>query len=267
MEFLEIEESIVSENRDMAKPHSHEYYELYFLFEGQREFFIDNKMFIIGANSLVVVPPFSIHKTEGGPYKRINVNISENFLGNRQAEFLKRTSEKTAVRLSKEQTAIIYPLLKKGVEVQKSALPFKKECLLSFARAAIYLLSLEKTATIPTASNSSLQSARTDSMPETLKIIYYINENYSHALTLKDICDEFYMSKVTLCKTFKNVMRCSVMKYVQGLRINKAKELLINSDKSVEEVSRLCGFSSANYFGLTFKKETGMSPFNYKKSK
>ena len=45
MDYIEIEESEKSTDHEMTTPHSHEYYELYFLLEGEREVFIDNKMF------------------------------------------------------------------------------------------------------------------------------------------------------------------------------------------------------------------------------
>ena len=80
MEFLEIETREMRENFTMSDPQFHDYYELYFLFEGTRELFVENKMFHVPANSFCVIPPFCLHKTEGGAYKRINLNISENFL-------------------------------------------------------------------------------------------------------------------------------------------------------------------------------------------
>jgi transcriptional regulator GlxA family with amidase domain len=57
------------------------------------------------------------------------------------------------------------------------------------------------------------------------------------------------------------------MEYVMRIRLNKAKGLLRNTNKSIEEVAFECGFSSANYFGLIFKKEIGLSPLNYKKTR
>lgn len=264
MDFLEIEESIVNENHDMAKPHSHEHFELYFLFDGKREFFIDNKMFVVDNNTLVIVPPFSIHKTEGGPFKRINVNISANLLTKTQLSYLDKLSKKTAVKISADCLPLVKGILQEGARIQKSGLAHKKEYLLSFIHSAIYILSNHKLTPVSFASNASY--AR-DNMTDALKIIYYVNKNYMNGIKLKTICDEFYLSKVTVCKMFKDFMNCSVMKYVQGLKLNKARELLVYTSKSIEEVSRICGFSSANYFGLTFKKETGMSPFYYRKSK
>ena len=57
------------------------------------------------------------------------------------------------------------------------------------------------------------------------------------------------------------------MEYVSRMRLSKAKLLLRDSNKSIEEIATECGFSSANYFGLIFKKEVGLSPLNYKKTR
>ena len=62
-------------------------------------------------------------------------------------------------------------------------------------------------------------------------------------------------------------MNCSIMDYVNGLRLNKAKSLLRDSKLSMEEIADACGFSSANYLGLVFKKEMGISPLNYRKTR
>lgn len=264
MNFLEIEEGERTINHEMNEPHSHDYYELYFLLEGEREFFIDNKMFVVPKNTLVAVPPYSMHKTAGGPYRRINLNVSQDLLSDSENAFLKKISRHPAIELNKTCAETIIQLVKEGAILQTKSLPDKRETILSIAKTIIYLLSSQSVKPVSLAS-MTFNSGNVSS--DTLKIIYYINKNYDKDITLKEICNEFYLSKVTLCKQFKKVMSCSVMRYVFNLRINKAKELLIYSDDSIEEISRICGFSSANYFGLAFKKETGLSPFNYRKTK
>lgn len=264
MDFLEIEEGERKINHEMNKPHAHDYYELYFLLDGEREFFIDNKMFVVPKNSLVVVPPYSMHKTAGGPYKRINLNISQNLLSKYENDFLRKISRHPAIEIEEKYVHTVTQLLKEGADIQTKSIPEKRDFILSIAKTILLLLSRQ---TVKPVSLAGTTHENVGVSSETLKIIYYINTHFHEHITLKSVCSEFYISKVSLCKQFKKVMRCTVMQYVSSLRINKAKELLIYSKNSVEEISRLCGFSSANYFGLAFKKETGMSPYNYKKTK
>ena len=261
-QYIEFEESNYTTAHDMQKPHSHDYFELYFLLDGKREFFIGNKMFDIKQGEAVIVPPFYLHKTEGGPFKRININISENLLLTENAEFLKSASSVLALKIDAEVFSLVKGLLIKGVEAQKSSIKGKKERLISYAQTLLFILSSSKSSPV-----SGISADKGSFPPEVLKIVHFLNDNYTHPITLKEVCDEFYLSKTSLCKSFKQVMRCSVMTYILNLRITRAKDLLCHTDKSIEEISDICGFSSANYFGYSFKKETGLSPFNYKKTR
>ncbi len=264
MDFLEFEKVEAPNAFIMNEPHSHDYYELYFLFDGNRHFFVENKMFVVKENTFVVVPPFSMHKTEGGPYVRININVSPTILTDVQNEFLMKTSEKIAIQINNKYLDLIKRLLIEGEKIQSMNIKNKKEYLLSLTKTIIMFLSLQESVSLTAASTAySIKEAT----PEVLKIIYYINTHYNQTITLKQLCDEFYMSKVSLCKKFKDVMHCSIMEYVLRLRLNNAKALLRDTKKSIEEVAAACGFSSANYFGLIFKKEVGLSPLNYKKTR
>ena len=264
MDFLEFDELSVTQKHVMPQPHSHDYYELYFLLDGEREFFIENKMFIVPKNTLIVVPPFCIHKTEGGPYHRININVSPSLLNKTENEFLLKARENIAVKITEDYRDLIVKLLTEGSKIQSINIKSKKDSLLALTKTIILFLSMQESVSLTLA--SSAYSMKYVS-PEVLKIIYYINTHYNQPVTLKTLCDYFFMSKVSLCKKFKEVMNCSIMEYVMRIRLNKAKELLRDSSKSVEDVAFECGFSSANYFGLIFKKEIGLSPLNYKKTR
>lgn len=264
MEFFEFEHVVKEHEYAMNEPHNHDFYELYFLFDGEREFFVENKMFNVRSNTLVVVPPYSIHKTEGGPYKRINLNISPSVLNPSQNEFLMELSKQIAVKIQNEYIDLIKKLLLEGAKLQLSGIKHKTEYLLSLIHTIIYFLSIQDTTSISATSTSHKIKSIS---PEVLKILSYINANYNQQITLKILCDEFFLSKVSLCKKFKSVMNCSIMEYVNQMRLSKAKSLLRETNKTIEEIAFDCGFSSANYFGLIFKKEVGLSPLNYKKTR
>ena len=264
MDFLEFDELAVTQKHVMPQPHSHDYYELYFLLDGEREFFIENKMFMVPKNTLIVVPPFCIHKTEGGPYHRININVSPSLLNKTENEFLLKARDNIAVKITDDYKELIIKLLTEGAKIQSVNIKSKKDSLLALTKTIILFLSMQESVSLTLA--SSAYSMKYVS-PEVLKIIYYINTHYNQQITLKSLCDYFFMSKVSLCKKFKEVMNCSIMEYVMRIRLNKAKVLLRDSSKSIEDVAFECGFSSANYFGLIFKKEIGLSPLNYKKTR
>ena len=55
------------------------------------------------------------------------------------------------------------------------------------------------------------------------------------------------------------------IKYINNLRMKKAKELLANSDMSISEISELVGFQSIHYFSRNFKEREGCAPLAYRR--
>lgn len=97
-------------------------------------------------------------------------------------------------------------------------------------------------------------------------IAEYINKNYSSKITLSILSQKFECCNATLTNSFKNEYNVSIMTYICNLRLNKAKEMLEKSRKSVKEISADCGFYDQNYFSKTFTKQYGCSPTDYRKT-
>lgn len=101
---------------------------------------------------------------------------------------------------------------------------------------------------------------------ETLSaVIEYIDSNLSSDLSTHTLCEHFYVSKTVLYEITKPVMQDGIAKYVRNKRMSKAKELIVNTDASIEEISGMVGFLDANYFRRLFKQLYGMSAAAYRK--
>lgn len=78
-------------------------------------------------------------------------------------------------------------------------------------------------------------------------------------------CAEFCnMSKAHFARMFKRTVGRSPVQFMLGVRIDRAKELLDFTDKSIGQIAEASGFSDQNYFTRTFKKMTGMTPTQYR---
>lgn len=262
MEFLEIERRNETKAFNMSYTQFHDYYELYFLLSGEREFFIESKLFLLQSGSFCIVPPFSIHKTEGEAYERINLYVSKNLLTDSENAFLQNISEQCAFVFNRKQLQFIIPLLKEASEVETADASKKRNFILSFIKTVIaYMQTQMLTPLTPTGTLNSPKHSDT----LILQIVAYINKEYQQKLTLDMLAKKFYLSKNTLCKRFRDQMNCSPIQYAVYTRLNKAKMYLSSTDKNVSEIAGLCGFPSANYMGIIFKKQIGISPLNYRK--
>lgn len=260
MKFIEVEKSVREKEWSMSDLHAHSHYELYFLISGTREFFLTNKMFKISAPCVIVIPPYTMHKTEGVGFTRINLNIAPDALGGYETAVLIRLGEKI-INLSRREYEEISAVLEKSLDETKKNSPFSGDKLKTLVSYAIYLLDGFDPSHAAACAKSNLKNVS----PVYLRLIDFLNENYDKDFSLEDLSKKFYISKVSLCAGFKKAMNTTINEYVTEIRLNKAKQYLATSDKSVEEISYLCGFSSAAYFGIVFKNKTGLSPLGYRK--
>ena len=91
----------------------------------------------------------------------------------------------------------------------------------------------------------------------------YIEENLHREITLNELADKVYFNPTYFIRRFKILWGLAPMKFVNKIRIEKAKQLLISKDLSVSMVAEKCGFKSLHYFSRTFKQEEGISPTEY----
>lgn len=99
------------------------------------------------------------------------------------------------------------------------------------------------------------------------RAVKFIQRNFGRNLTLSEIADFCSFSRSSLCHLFKKYIGVSVHTYISELRISHAKELLKISNQSVGSIAVKCGFSDYNYFTSCFRKATGYSPSEYRKTK
>lgn len=91
----------------------------------------------------------------------------------------------------------------------------------------------------------------------------YINNNLTEKLYLNEIAELHNISPSYLSSIFKKECGIGFSEYINQMKINKAKELLISENCKIYEISEKLGFDSAFYFSKVFKKVTGASPKEY----
>ncbi|MCR5216590.1 MAG: response regulator [Lachnospiraceae bacterium] len=95
----------------------------------------------------------------------------------------------------------------------------------------------------------------------------YIEENYSKDLILDEVSRQMQISPYYFSKLFRKKTGSTFIEYVTNVRMEHAKDLLRNTNKSMKEISIEVGYSDANYFSRTFKKNVGVTPSEYKDGK
>lgn len=94
----------------------------------------------------------------------------------------------------------------------------------------------------------------------------YIDQYYYEDLTLEFISSKFFLNRTYFSELFSREAGEGFKKYVNRIRIDKAKKLLVSQNMKASAVAELVGFNDPVYFSITFKKYTGMPPGEYKNS-
>lgn len=96
-------------------------------------------------------------------------------------------------------------------------------------------------------------------------ILSYIQENYSHTITVKEAAEICYYSESHFMKFFKDSMDISFTKYLNDYRLQIAAQLLKENKDNILDIASSTGFDNLSYFNRAFKKKYAVTPGEYRK--
>lgn len=97
------------------------------------------------------------------------------------------------------------------------------------------------------------------------KVCLYIQNNFYTKISLKEVADLIFLTESNFCKFFKKATGKTYSDYLNELRINEACRLLVQTEKSINQISFECGFESLSYFNRVFLSKKEMTPSKYRK--
>ena len=98
------------------------------------------------------------------------------------------------------------------------------------------------------------------------KAVYYIEQNYRSDINLQGISDFVGLAPAYFSRLFKKETGLSFIDYVMQKRVEKAKNLLANTNMKIYEICQEVGYTDTRYFIKMFKGVTGMTPMQFKRS-
>ncbi|MBQ8230734.1 MAG: helix-turn-helix transcriptional regulator [Lachnospiraceae bacterium] len=115
-----------------------------------------------------------------------------------------------------------------------------------------------------------LQHPEENNKPDADSALYHhilsvIHANLDRKLTIEDIAAACYCSPSMVSHLFKKKSGTTINRYLNSLRMEKARQLLTDTNLSITEIAYTCGFCDANYFISVFSKAAGMPPLQFRK--
>lgn len=110
-----------------------------------------------------------------------------------------------------------------------------------------------------------LEQSMSESRNEVATVKKYIYQHYDEDLNLEMLAEKVYLSSGYLSFIFKKETGMNLNRFIRVFRMEKAKELLCNTNMKVAQISEKVGFANVSYFCRSFREYYGSSPESYRK--
>ena len=238
----------------MMTSHFHNFYEIYYLCEGNMRYIINDEFFEISKNDVVLIPKGVIHNTSYGNNgtKRLLINFSDKYISSPD---LLVTFQKKVIKLSDRDGFEVENIFKKIESEQNRNDSYSEILIIQYITELLVLFS-----------RSDIKNAETKLdgysriMQEAVK---YINVNYANDISLSKLSLKFGLSKSFFSRKFNEITGFGISEYITLVRIKNAERMLSEKKLSITDVAFACGFNDCSYFAATFKKLMGITPHKF----
>ena len=134
------------------------------------------------------------------------------------------------------------------------------------AKASRSFADLETFARALFEATSALLRRASDADDIIARVTAYIQANFRENIDRDDVAAVAYITPNYLSKQFRSKMGMNLREYINQIRVEEAKRLLLSTNLPVSEVAGLAGYENISYFSTVFRKRTGMSPVDWRNS-
>ena len=238
-------------------PHTHNHTELFYIVGGKGQFLIEDQVFPVDVNNLVIINPNVTHTEDSlnaQPLEYIVLGIDGIELAtsaNSNGHFCILDHFESA-----EISSCLRNILR---EMEQKNTGYEDVCQ-AFMEILIIRLMRSTSLAVPPEPQVITGNRQCTSVKR------YIDLHFKEALTLEQLAEDAHMSKYYLSHAFKREYGISPINYMISRRIEESKYLLTETDLSMSQIAQLLGFSSLSYFSQVFHRTQGVSPKEYRQS-
>lgn len=238
-------------------PHTHNHMELFFIVGGKGQFLINDQLYPVDVNNLVIINPNILHtevSLNAQPLEYIVLGFEGIALANEDS------SNGQFNILDHYESVEISGCLRNILREMEQKNPGYEDVCQAYMEILIIRLMRTTALAVPT------EPQTFSSNRQCAAVRRYIDLHFKEALTLEQLAEEGHMNKYYLSHAFKREYGVSPINYMISRRIEESKYLLAETDLSMSQIAQLLGFSSLSYFSQVFRRTLGSSPMEYRQS-
>lgn len=252
-------ERISGVNDNMIKSHYHNYYELYFLEDGERHHMLQDDMYTMRPGELILFSPYILHRSYGDenvPFRRLVLYFHRDEVDS--LELQNMLDNGNGLYHPEPRTRqVLHSMLEILLYEQYNTSELKSRYCHTILNMMLFFIILQLRREDPS------KKQEDDRMSQ---IISYIHGHYQEDISLEQLARHFYISPYYLCREFKRYTDSTVIQYVNITRIMNAQRKFMETNKTITEICSETGFSNLTHFNRVFKSVTGMTPSGYRKT-
>lgn len=111
-----------------------------------------------------------------------------------------------------------------------------------------------------------VQKDRLAERVEVNRVIEHLHGHLGDKVTVETLAEVAHLSSSHFARVFRKETGKAPMEYVQGIRLERAKKLLLAGDRSISDIALECGFGSQSYLAACFQKQYRITPREFRKS-
>lgn len=253
-------------------PSSHTAFEILLILSGEQESIIDQHVYILKENDILLVPPGILHENrcfsnQGMTYFVAHFDIDDpalrySMIKNGRLIYPHNTSENSSLRLILNEWIFLY---------DKKNTYSLSDRFLSLEILSRLMTTLAKISEENKGDKGNMQALSiARSIAETIQHnfnSFFLNENRDkNLLLIKNIYREINISMSYGLEVFKEIYGISPKEYLDRLKFKESKRLIRNPNISIEFISEQVGYSNVSHFSRQFKKWAGVSPKIYRQN-
>ena len=252
----------------------HEAFEMVYIKSGEGTFEICGEKVTVGSNDIVIIKPNQHHRFNVNSEVRCDcIVLYFKFLRQSKVDYSETSVNDFLNFVSGKESGAFIKLKvsqKNDIIVLLNRILREKEHEQIGSNLLNYLMLMELFVLISRALKAEWENSIKNKSPKLKELmqsaIQYILNNYERELSITDIAKYVFLSPSYFTRAFKEDTGLSPMQYLLNVRIKRACELLAETDQKIGEIAYSVGFSNQQRFNDIFKKQTKMTPMQFRNS-
>lgn len=96
-------------------------------------------------------------------------------------------------------------------------------------------------------------------------MMVHIHEHYSEKISIPELAEVAFLSERECYRAFQNHLHMPSVEYIKSYRIQRARQMLADTQTPITEIGYACGLGNPSYFGRIFRELTGYTPLEYRR--